>query len=93
MVGKRKAEYAITNIDPRALKNRPLDAVSQHAPGGRTRVARVTAVLNPVLPRLPEPPLFTADPSNFTEERAVDDDDDEDISGYFSAQVFFLLFY
>lgn len=91
MVGKRKAEHAITNIDPRTFKNRSLDAVSQHTPSGRTRVARVTAILNPVLPRLPEPPIFTADPSNFTEECGVDDGDDEDVSSYFSTQVYFFI--
>lgn len=88
MVGKRKAEHAITNIDPRVFKNKPLNAVSQHTPAGRARVSRVTAIVNPVLPRQPVPPIFTADPSIFTEDNVIDDGDDEDVSGYFSAQVY-----
>lgn len=97
MVGKRRAENAVTNIDPRIFKSKPFTALSQHTSNGRARTTRVTAVVNPVLPRLtkpplPEPPIFTADPSNFAEETFVgnDDDDDEDnLRHYFSAQVFY----
>ena len=76
-------------IDPSVVRPKPFVAVSQHATGGRTHV---TTPIRPVLPHPmetpPEPPIFGADPLNFTEGYLSNGEDDEDISkGYFSVKV------
>lgn len=68
-MGKRKAKSeTLTKIDPSTLKLKPL-AVSQHATGNRRRV---TTTLKPIRPPLatplPDPGIFNAEPSNFTEQ-------------------------
>lgn len=91
-MGKRKKVSTLTKIDPRILISNLPAALSQHESCSGTRV---TTVVNPILPRTqpvsPEPPLFNADPSNFTEDYLDGADDDEGISeSYFSTRVRYL---
>ena len=90
-MGKRKKVNTLTKIDPNTLIPKPLTALSQHESCGG---ARVTTAVHPVLPSTPapppEPPIFSADPSNFTDEYLNDEENVEHVSeGYFAVQLYF----
>jgi len=88
-MAKHKAKNTLTKIDPALLRPKP-QAISQHA---THRGVRVTTTVNPVrqtLPPLPEPDIFSADPSKFSEEDldVVDDSDDENApKAYYAGRV------
>ena len=96
-MAKRKVKSKLlTRIDPGILKPKPL-GVSQHA---AKNGARVTTAVNPVRSPFPtslsEPFDFSADPTNFAEERSDDGGDDTDVEEvlkeFFASQVCSFLF-